>query len=630
VKPEKLKLKVKSFKFLFVVFISSFLLFSLIPASRALAVSWWPIVPCGTSSTELCTRCDIFKLIKNVIDFILYGLMPPLATLLFIWGGFLILLGGANTNLVAKGKEIFKNTFFGLMILLSAWLITNTLIKSLGANDNVATEWWRFQCISAAPAQPPAIGPVITTSTLSNGFKDQSYSQSLSVRGGATPYVWSKSVGSLPSGLTLSGSTISGTPTEVGTFLFTIKVSDSSSPQLSDNQSMRIVVDSINSGSVIITTNSLPQAFQNVAYSQQLQASGGIPPYNWFPDSGIQSFPEGLLLSTAGVISGTPTTTGVFNFTIGVSDSSSPMKFATPKDLTIAVNVQGALAITTSSLNDANENQSYSSTVQATGGITPYIWSISQGLLPQGLNLISTPFTATISGTPTVAGTYNFTVEVRDSSSPQLTSTRPLSIMVVDSTLTCGQPWEQNLCQSRQMTCGASACSQYVSAINQYAGRTGVANGSNFLKAIMIKESACNVGAQSGSVPPSCGLMQLKASTANIYKNKCGITTNITCDWLKSPTNATASICIAAEYMGALTQTSCGSTPRGVAAGYNGGSGACNNSIDCAGETSCTGGAVQRWECLYDNPQQNVCNTGYAETRDYATKVLYCYNNPGF
>lgn len=157
----------------------------------------------------------------------------------------------------------------------------------------------------------------------------------------------------------------------------------------------------------------------------------------------------------------------------------------------------------------------------------------------------------------------------------------------------------------------------------------------NLLKSIMVKESACNIAASSGS---SFGLMQIRPSTANIYKSRCGISSNVNIDqtWLANPANADSSICIAAEYIRALSQTSCGSTARGLAAGYNGGSGACLNSSDCVGENSCASGPKKRWECLYDNPEHTVCNggtnvlDGYNQTRDYVVKVLYCYNNPGF
>ena len=503
-------------------------------------------------------------------------------------------------------------------------MITNTLILSIGSNYNNASNWWQFTCTEPVPVNPPVIGLVVTTNALSNGYQSKNYSQSLSAGGGTPPYTWSISSGSLPSGLALSGSTISGIPATTGTFSFTVKVSDSSGPVKTTAKSFNIIINV--EGALAIDTPSLPDGVVGQAYSQQIAGRGGITPYSW----AVQGLlPSGLNVNqSSGVISGTPITAGSYSFTVVVTDSSNPKLTATrPLSIVVAGTGASALSITTSSLPGGTVNQQYDQTIQVSGGTTPYAWT-RIGSLPAGLSFNIA--TGAITGTPTVAGTSTFTVRVTDNSTPQQSAEKQLSIVVGSSTLTCGQPWEQNLCQPRSMTCGASACNQYVSAINQYAGRTSVANGANFLKAIMIKESACNVGVQSNSVPSSCGLMQLKASTANIYKSRCGITENITCDWLKNSVNANASICIAAEYMGALTQTSCGGTPRGVAAGYNGGSGACQQSQDCSGQTSCAGGTTQRWECLYDNPQQNVCNTGYAETRDYATKVLYCYNNPGF
>lgn len=72
-----------------------------------------------------------------------------------------------------------------------------------------------------------------------------------------------------------------------------------------------------------ITTTSLPNAQIGVPYSQTLQATGGTPPYSWLEISG--SLPPGLSVASDGVISGTPTEGGNFSFTVGVSDSSSPV-----------------------------------------------------------------------------------------------------------------------------------------------------------------------------------------------------------------------------------------------------------------------------------------------------------------
>ena len=141
-------------KNLFLIFI---LVLLLLP-SIAFAVPGLPIVQCGTSATADCTRCDLFKLLKNLIDFTVGVLMPAVAILLFVWAGFLILLGGANTNLVTQGRQIFSTTFFGILIMLSAWMITNTLIKSIGSNYDKANTWWQFECVETVPVGPPPSG----------------------------------------------------------------------------------------------------------------------------------------------------------------------------------------------------------------------------------------------------------------------------------------------------------------------------------------------------------------------------------------------------------------------------------------------------------------------------------------
>lgn len=503
----------------------------------AIDIPGWPIVPCGLSQDnpntpdidehKSCGRCDLFQLLKNTIDFTIGGLMPPVAILLFVWAGFLILLGGANINWYNQGRTIFQNTFWGIVIMLSAWLITNTLILSVGSKYNDAENWWQFTCVETVPAQSPPVQPP-PIEPIKYGCNEQGEC----VRDPDGQYT------------TPVCNNVCQTPP-----LETIKYDCNT-----QNQCVRT--------------------------------------------------PNGRFTS--------PTCN----------------EFCQPPPA-------GILSVVTANLSNATVGQLYVGQLEVQGGTQPYRFEVFAGSLPGGLSLNSAG--GDIRGTPTTAGTSTFTVKVTDNSTPQQSATKQFSIVVGEGGEVACRFTGVNLCQasnrtpynSQTMVCSASPCNQYVSAINQYAGRTGVANGANFLKAIMIKESACNAQADSGHAQ---GLMQLKPSTANIYKSRCGVTADITSQWLKS--NPELSICIAAEYMKALTQTSCGSTPRGVAAGYNGGSGACAKSRDCSGETSCAGGPVQRWECLYDNTQHTVCNdsrpNNYDETRDYAIKVLYCYNNPGF
>jgi hypothetical protein len=87
---------------------------------------------------------------------------------------------------------------------------------------------------------------------------------------------------------------------------------------------------------LVITTASLPGAKFGVAYTQTLAASGGISPYVWSFASGSGPLPAGISLSPAGVLSGTPTATGTFTFTVQAADTSTPQQVAT-KSFSIGV-----------------------------------------------------------------------------------------------------------------------------------------------------------------------------------------------------------------------------------------------------------------------------------------------------
>jgi len=89
-----------------------------------------------------------------------------------------------------------------------------------------------------------------------------------------------------------------------------------------------------------ITTTTLPFGILNTAYSALVEASGGFPPYAWSLSSG--DLPPGLDLdSSTGVISGTPTSTGTYSFTIGVEDSTLPVAQSYTSDLAIEITLGG-------------------------------------------------------------------------------------------------------------------------------------------------------------------------------------------------------------------------------------------------------------------------------------------------
>lgn len=171
---------------------------------------------------------------------------------------------------------------------------------------------------------------------------------------------------------------------------------------------------------VFVQTAALPSGTSTVGYSSTVAAAGGTAPYTWSVSSG--ALPTGLVLNPAtGVISGTPTATGSFPFTVMVSDSGSA---SASKALSITVG--SPVSITTASLAGGAASVAYSQTLGASGGTTPYVWSMASGTLNAGLTLNAN--TGEIRGTPTTAGTSSFTVRVTDAASRSVT--RALSITI--------------------------------------------------------------------------------------------------------------------------------------------------------------------------------------------------------
>ena len=74
----------------------------------------------------------------------------------YIIAGFLILLGGANPGWSRTGKTMFTNTTWGLIIIFTAWMITNSVLKSIAGNSPFTKDWNKVVCIQPAPQPPPS------------------------------------------------------------------------------------------------------------------------------------------------------------------------------------------------------------------------------------------------------------------------------------------------------------------------------------------------------------------------------------------------------------------------------------------------------------------------------------------
>jgi hypothetical protein len=176
---------------------------------------------------------------------------------------------------------------------------------------------------------------------------------------------------------------------------------------------------------LVIIPESLPNGVVGTTYSATLGAPAAVGAVTWSLESG--SLPAGLTF-TDGVISGIPTLSGSYTFTVKVTDSGTfPKNTATAS---YTVNITGLQITTTSPLPDGVQGASYGPvTLQAVGGIGTLTWSIvAPTVLPDGLSLSPD---GVISGTlSATAATSDFTVQVTDGSSPAQIVTGNFSITV--------------------------------------------------------------------------------------------------------------------------------------------------------------------------------------------------------
>lgn len=242
----------------------------------------------------------------------------------------------------------------------------------------------------------------IVTSSLSKGTQGKNMTLSLTASGGFPPYRWSKTAGNLAPGLSLNVNTgvISGLPSEPGNYPFTILLRDSSSQEIT--RELTITVNQ----KVSITTTSLPETTAGAAYHNTLRVQGGSAPYTWTIAAGL---PDGLnLIYDTGEIVGITSTAGNWGFTVTVRDAYDS---TATKMLEIMVNPSPAIA-TTSVSNLYQDSTGHGVTFAATGGISPYTWSLLSGSLPDGLTMNTQ--NGVVSGTPSKPGKYTFTVLITD------------------------------------------------------------------------------------------------------------------------------------------------------------------------------------------------------------------------
>ena len=291
--------------------------------------------------------------------------------------------------------------------------------------------------------------PVITSANSATFTVGAAGTFTVTTTGAPTPSI--TGTGALPSGVTFTDNgngtaTLAGTPAAEtgGTYSLSIKAQNGVGTNATQTFTLTVdqapVITSANNtaytvgtaGTFTVTTTGYPEP--------ALTETGALPSGVTFTDNG----------NGTATLAGTPAagTAGTYPIALtannGVGSNGTQTFTLTVNPAAVAVGIT-----TTSPLTAATQGTAYSVNVTATGGVTPYTWTLATGSnLPAGLTLTSgTPF-ATISGTPTATGTFQFTLKVTDSTKPTAqTATATFLVTVTGlSIFVCPTPVNLTLC----------------------------------------------------------------------------------------------------------------------------------------------------------------------------------------
>lgn len=254
------------------------------------------------------------------------------------------------------------------------------------------------------------------------------YSNRMLQIGGISPFLYTLTSGSLPTGLILNANTgfITGTPTVIGTFTFTIQIIDANA---STNAIACSIIVSGNTA-LAVTCPLTNTANVGTAYSGTFTGVGGTGPYTYAITSG--TLPAGITL-TGATLSGTPSETGTFNYTVTVTDSTMATS-PTSCQIIVGPPLPPAPPIPAPSMTLACPSTLtgtvgllYDQFMFTSGGTSPLVFTLVSGSFPPGIILDSVSH-GRVYGYPTLAGSYTFSIKVVDSLGN--TDTHPCTIVI--------------------------------------------------------------------------------------------------------------------------------------------------------------------------------------------------------
>jgi uncharacterized protein (TIGR03437 family) len=312
----------------------------------------------------------------------------------------------------------------GTGILSGVISAAGTFSFTVQATDGVETLQQTFTLIATSVTVPSPV--FISTPALPSGTVGQAYGPfQVSAGGGSGFYSWTAT--GLPAGLTISasGGQISGVPATAGASTsIIITVQDQQTGSSASTAPLSMTIN--NPVLSVSGTGTSGEIVLGSAVSTVFSATGGTAPYTW----SSANLPPGLTLNAAtGALTGIPQQPGSYAFTIVATDSQTPHN-----TLNFPFSLQVFGLVTSPTLPNGSTGSLYSQTLSAAGGKTPYVFSSPN--LPSWLNLTG----AVLSGTPSLAGTYVFSVQITDANGFIATSLETLVVTAPGALSVSGGP----------------------------------------------------------------------------------------------------------------------------------------------------------------------------------------------